>query len=79
MTNIDVTKIQTKEDRAAIAAQAKMDAVTAARAGEYQGEDGTDKALLEVLLKKFKDDPDVAPIWQRRLEIQAANPKPVGE
>lgn len=76
MGNIDYAQIKTTEQRAAEKlAQDHTNAINT-RASEYAGPEGTDKILLEALLKKFQNDPDIAPIWARRQEIQTANPHP---
>lgn len=76
---IDVSKIKTAEQRAAEKlAQDRKNAINT-RASQYAGSGGTDKALLEALLKKYKNDPAIAPIWARRKDIQAANPYPEEE
>lgn len=78
MGNIDTSQIKTAGQRAAEKLIQDRENANNTRATEYAGPDGTDKALLEALLKKFKDEPEIAPIWAKRKQIQAANPYPEG-
>jgi len=74
MGNIDFSQIKTKEQR--VAEKLAQDKENAVNARKAQYNEQTDPALLEILLKKYKDDPDIVPIWTKRQEIQAANPYP---
>jgi hypothetical protein len=74
--NIDFSQLKTKEERKTEADKAAIEAVTNKRASEYKSL--TDPQVLEILLKRYKDDVDLAPIWAERERIQSENPYPEG-
>ena len=76
---IDTSKIKTKEMLAEEALKQATESATMGREAAYESRDGTDKEVIEAVLKMFKDRPEFAPIWEKRMKIQAENPYPVEE